>query len=349
MSASLGAFDAHPELEQLHILRDRRSRAVVVVAIHDTRLGPAFGGIRRWQYADVDAAVADARALAAAMTCKSAISGLDSGGGKAVLVDGGDLDRQAAYEFLGDFVEQLGGRFFTGPDVNTTEDDLRVVAARTRYCANPDAEGFRGLADSTARGVFAAARATAAHLDVSLEGLRVLVQGVGAVGSRLCAMFADAGSELLVADLSPDSVAQIVTRHGASPVGVEQVLHTECDLLVPCALGGLIDADAARSLPARAVVGAANNVLADAGAGAALHERGIPVAPAFVASAGALIHGVTWQLTGSLPTPERIDQIAEVTGQLLARSRAEDRPPATLAFAMAQERLADAPSRTTGR
>ena len=349
MSASLSAFDAHLEFEQLHILRDSRSHAVVVIAIHDTRLGPAFGGIRRWQYADVGAAVADAQALATAMTWKSAISGLDCGGGKAVLIDRGDLDRRAAYEFLGDFVEQLGGQFFTGPDVSTTDDDLRVVAGRTRFCANPDAEGFRGLADSTARGVFAAARATAAHLATPLEGLRVLVQGAGAVGSRLCAMFAEAGSELSVADLSRSAVEEVVATHRASPVEADQVLATPCDLFVPCALGGVVDAEAARSLPVRAVVGAANNVLADGDAGAILHQRGIPVAPDFVANAGALIHGVTWQLTGSRPPAGRIDQIAEVTRELLERSRAEDVPPDTLALAMARQRLAGAPPRAAGR
>ena len=265
--------------------------------------------------------------------------------GKAVLIDSVDLDSRAAYEFLGDYVEQMGGRFFTGPDVGTSDDDLRAVASHTRFCADPDEEGFRGLADSTARGVLAAVQATAAYIGASLEGLRVIVQGVGSVGRRLCALLSAAGAELLVADLSPAAVDEVVSRHHAVSIDVEDALTTPCDLFVPCALGGVLDIAAAEKIPTRAISGAANNVLANAEAGAVLHRREIPVAPDFIANAGGLIHGVSLQLTGVRPAVDRIDRIGRVVGELLQRSWREDVPPGELALAVARQRVTSGPAR----
>ena len=114
------------DCEQLRAVWDRNSRAQVLVAVHDTRLGPAHGGIRRWGYEDAAAAERDVVALARAMTWKCALAEVPAGGGKAVIIDRPDLDREAAYRVVGRVVEELGGAFYTGPDVNTTAEDLRV-------------------------------------------------------------------------------------------------------------------------------------------------------------------------------------------------------------------------------
>lgn len=328
------------DCEQVLLLRDPGSGARALIAIHDTRLGPAFGGIRRWRYGSCAEALADVAALARAMTWKCALAELPAGGGKAVVPDAPGLDRRRAYEFLGEQVERLGGRFFTGPDVGTTEEDLRAVAARTRFCADP--AGCAAIADGTARGVFAAVVATAGHIGRDLRGLRVLVQGLGAVGARLCARLAQAGADLLVADVDAARTAAAAAEHGARAVPAAAALTTPCDLLAPCALGGGIDAAVAASLPALAVCGAANNVLADARAGAVLHARGIPVAPDLAANAGGLIHGATLQLTGRAAPAARIDAIGAAVAELLARSRREDVPPLELAIAEARRRLLSA-------
>ncbi|MCA8966415.1 MAG: hypothetical protein KDC48_16160, partial [Planctomycetes bacterium] len=124
-------FLAEADCEQLLVVRDRRAAALAVVAVHDTAAGPAHGGIRRWPYPSLASAVTDVVALARAMTWKCALAGVPAGGGKAVILDRPDLDRGAAYRLVGRTVAQLGGRFFTGPDVGTTAADLDVVAGET--------------------------------------------------------------------------------------------------------------------------------------------------------------------------------------------------------------------------
>jgi leucine dehydrogenase len=334
-----GALAGVADLECVVLARDPRSGARAIAAIHDTRAGPAFGGIRRRGYAGLDDGLADAVALARAMTWKCALAALPAGGGKIVLFDAPDLDRRAAYEFVGELVEQLGGRLHTGPDVGTTPEDLVHVAKKTRHCATA-AHGDLGF--STARGVFAAIAATAAHQQRELRGLRVLVQGVGAVGRPLCRLLAEAGAELMVADVDAGRAQAVALSCDARVVPAADVVTADCDLLAPCALGGVLDVAAARSLRAHAVCGAANNVLADDAAGRVLHARGVPLAPDFVANAGGLIHGVLFELTGAPPPPERLARIGATVAELLAASRAEDVPPGELALRRARAIVAAA-------
>ncbi|MGE3172469.1 MAG: Glu/Leu/Phe/Val dehydrogenase dimerization domain-containing protein [Planctomycetota bacterium] len=334
--------DPLADCEQVLFARDPRSGARAIVAVHDTALGPAFGGIRRRRYPSLDAALQDALALARAMTWKCAMAGLPAGGGKIVLLDGDGVDRRAAYELVGEQVEMLQGRMYTGPDVGTTVADLQVVGTRTRHCAQ---QGHGDLGGSTARGVFAALRATADHAGVALDGARVLVQGVGAVGRRLCALLHAAGARLLVSDPDAAAVAAVVDEFGAEAIDPAAATATPCDLFAPCALGAVLDLAAAERLPARAVCGGANNVLADAAAGRALHRRGVPVAPDFVANAGGLIHGVLHELRGESITDAHLDAIGATTASLLQQSRRDDVPPGELALRAAQERVAAARAR----
>lgn len=329
----------HREFEQVLFLRDGRRAARAIVALHSTRLGPAFGGIRRWRYRGDEEALRDVLELARTMTWKCALADLPAGGGKAVILDEPGLDRRAAYELVGDAVAALGGRFHTGPDAGTTDADLRIVAERTRYCPGT---GHGDIGGSTAHGVFAALRACARAIGRDLDGLEVLVQGVGAVGHRLCERLAVAGAKLIVADVDAGAADRVASAHGARVVAPAEALRTGCDLFVPCALGGVLDTAVAASLPARAVCGAANNVLADDEAGRILHARGIPVAPDFVANAGGLIHGVMVHQDGREPDAARLDRIGDVTAELLARSRREDVPPRELAVAVARARVAGA-------
>jgi len=327
------------EPEQLHVLRDRDSGAVCVVAVHDTRLGPAFGGIRRWRYDDLDEAVGDVTALARAMTWKCALAGLPAGGGKAVILDREGLDRRAAYALVGRAVAQLGGRFFTGPDVNTTDDDLRVVREHTEFVAVGGDEGPGDLAAATAEGVFLAAGALAARLDLPFDGLRVVVQGLGAVGMGLCERLARAGAQLLVHDVLDARVQQAVQRLGARALQADELLSTPCDVFAPCALGGVLTERSAAELPARGVCGAANNVFASPVAMRALHDRGVLAVPDVIANAGALIQGATWHLTGRRTTDDDLRAIARTADEVLGRSLAERRPPNEIALEVALERL----------
>jgi leucine dehydrogenase len=331
---------ADADCEQVLVVRDRASGALAVIAVHDTRLGPAHGGIRRWAYGTLGEAVADVTALARAMTWTCALADVPAGGGKAVILDAPGLDRTAAYRLVGRATNQLGGRFFTGPDVGTTAEDLLLVAEETRFVATSQGDGPGDLAAATATGVAAGIGALAERLGAPVRGLRVAVQGLGAVGMQLCAQLHAAGAALIVSDMVPARVESAVRSFGAAAVPTERIVSEPCDVLAPCALGGVLGAAACETLPARGVCGAANNVFADAEAPFVLHRRGVPVVPDFVANAGALIQGVSWNLHHERIGPDRLRRIAATAGELLDRARTEDVPPSVLALQVARERVA---------
>jgi leucine dehydrogenase len=336
------------DCEEILIVRDRAAAAVVVVAVHDTRLGPAHGGIRRWPYRGLADAIDDLVQLAEAMTWKCALAGIAAGGGKAVILDHPGLDRPAAYRLVGRLVEQLGGRFFTGPDVGTTPDDLRIVAEQTRLVATGADEGSGDFGLATATGVAAAIGALAERLPAPLAGLRVAVQGLGTVGMQLCALLHEAGAHLVVADALAARANSAVEQFGAEVVAVDRIADTPCDVFAPCALGAVLTEAVAGRLPARGVCGAANNIFADDAAAQILHDRGVLVVPDFVANAGALIAGATWHLHGERVGLDRLRGIGATAGELLDRARAENVPPHRLALRVAKERLERAGTRVGG-
>ena len=108
----MGIFDtmSHYDFGELHLERDAATGLRAVIAIHDTRLGPALGGCRFIQYDSDDDAVVDALRLARSMTYKAALSGVPHGGGKAVIMrPAGEFDRVALFRAFGAFVDALGG------------------------------------------------------------------------------------------------------------------------------------------------------------------------------------------------------------------------------------------------
>jgi len=289
---------------------DRETGAWFVIAVHSTRLGPASGGTRAMVYPSVGDAVSDATRLAAAMTTKMAAAGLPMGGGKSVIalpapraaLDGAHWRRILQVHAAN--VQELGGTYTTGPDIGTDSADMDVLRETTPFAfGRSTATGGPGSgAPATALGVFTAVRAAVAEAGLGdgnggVTGLRVLVQGLGAVGARVAELAAEAGAELLVADVDPERCTAAAAR-GARIVPPTEVTRTRCDVVVPCATGGLLDAAVARTLPCAVVAGAANNQLADADAALVLARRGIVYAPDFVANAGGAIHLVGREVLG---------------------------------------------------
>ncbi len=333
----IGELAAH-DFEQIQILRDDAAGMLAFVAVHDTRLGPAFGGIRRWRYRHPGAALADALRLAEAMTLKCAAAGIPGGGAKVVLIDAPSLDRTAAYRRIGDFVEQMNGRFFTGPDVGTESSDLEEVGSRTNCVARPDQIG--NLAEPTAVGVFAGLRAVGDRLGFDgVRGLHVLVQGLGAVGFRLAQLLAGAGARVTVCDLDRERVERVRGELDVEVVEPGLLLSVSADIWAPCALGGVVHDLSLEHLKVRAIAGAANNVLASPAHGAVLFQRGVLYAPDFVINAGALIHGALSQLEGAPPDVARIEAIGARVGSILDTSIAEGTAPELVAQRMARDEL----------
>ncbi len=302
------AFNAGASLDALHspsldhekvlITRGIRSGLTISVAVHSTRLGPALGGARVWQYSSWLEAVEDSLRLSAGMTLKNAAAGLPRGGGKSVIFvpAGSTLDaaaKRAAMLDLGDAVDSLGGMYETAEDVGTSAEDMAVVSERTSHvCGLPaDRGGVGEPSEATAAGVYSAILAT---LDTTfgsplVRGRRATISGLGQVGGRLARRLAAAGASLLVTDVKPARRA-LAEEIGASWIepGDEHLFET--DLFVPCGVGGALSSTVISQLRCAAVVGAANNQLAEHDGAEQLAERGILWAPDFVANAGGVIY-----------------------------------------------------------
>lgn len=277
---------------------DRETGATFIIRVDSIRLGQAAGGTRAAQYNSLAGALQDAARLAGAMTLKMAVGNLPMGGAKSVIALPAarqDIDAVTWKRILrmhAQNVDRLNGTYWTGPDVNTTVEDMDILSDTTDFVFGRSIGrgGTGSSAPNTAFGVFAAMKATAQFCGLGeLDGLTVLVQGLGAVGGHLATMAARAGARVLVADVNSERTSW-AEQFGCISVAPAQVTTTPCDIFAPCAMGGVIDSTVAQQLRASAIVGAANNILADAAAGSVLHDRGILYAPDFVTNAGGAFH-----------------------------------------------------------
>jgi leucine dehydrogenase len=333
--------------EELVVRRGPRSGCEVIVAIHSTVLGPALGGLRMWPFATALDGVADALRLARGMTFKAAAAGLDLGGGKGVIrspaTNGAAGARRDMLLDFAEVVESLDGRYITAEDVGTGPDDMVVISEVTSHVTGMPAErgGTGDPSPFTALGVEAAIRSCAAHRRGSpdLTGLGIVVLGLGHVGGRLAQRLAEAGARLTVADVDPGKQA-LAHELGARWLKPDEALRARCDVLAPCALGGVIDRATIGELRAEIVCGAANNQLADEGLADDLARRGILYAPDFIANAGGLMnvyrelhrHDEEW-------TRERAAGIEQTLDRILATAEERKLTPLAAAYEIARERL----------
>jgi len=338
--------------EELVVRRGRRSGLFTMVAVHSTVRGPALGGCRMWTYADARLAVRDVLRLSGAMTLKAAVAGLPLGGGKGVIVRPpgealqGELRRAALLDFA-DTVASVDGRYLTAEDVGTSDDDMAVIAEGTHHVTGL-AGGSGDPSPWTALGSEAAIRAACERIfgSPSLDGRRVAVLGLGRVGGHLARLLAAAGAELVVADIDPAREA-LARELGAAWVTPDAALRAEADVLAPCALGGILTDETVAELRCRAVVGPANNQLANPSVADRLAERGILFAPDFVVSAGGIVN-IAVELEPGGYAAERAEPavraIGETMGRVLDDAGARGTTPLAAATALADERLSPGPS-----
>jgi leucine dehydrogenase len=263
-----------------------------ILAVHSTKLGPALGGTRFWQYATDEEAITDALRLSRGMTYKNAVAGLHLGGGKSIIIgDNKTKDREKIFRAHGRFVESLGGRYITAEDVGTSTKDMSYVQMETSHVA--------GLASKsgdpspvTAHGVFRAVQASANRKwgSDSLEGKTVAIQGCGSVGSYLAKELSAAGAKLIVSDIDSAKAARVAQLTGAKIVEGDAIFTADADIFSPCALGGIINDTTIPKLKVEIVAGGANNQLLEERHGDALQAKGILYAPDYVANAGGVIN-----------------------------------------------------------
>lgn len=338
---------AREGFEQVVALHDRASGLRAFLGIHDTRRGPAFGGVRRRVYRDEREALLDCLRLARAMTQKCVLADLPAGGAKVVVLGRSGVDAPAGYHYLAEVVEGLGGRFYTGPDMGTGARELGWMAERTRYVTDPGPRGPGQLAEATAEGVFRGIGVCLEHLDGAVEWARrtVVVQGLGVVGEQLARRLVDRGARVVGAEIDRVRARRLATELGIELVDPTRELGLHCDVFAPCALGGIVHDLTLERLRCRVVAGGANNVLTRAHHGDRLHERGVLYAPDVVINSGALVRGAIFHLEGRREPVERIgERVARVLAGVLAEAARTGEPPVRVAEREAARRLEGTPS-----
>lgn len=334
------------DYEQVLFCQDRRSGLKAIIAIHDTTLGPALGGTRMWNYASEDEALEDVLRLAKGMTYKHAVSGLDLGGGKAVIIGDPRRDKsEAMFRAFGRYIQGLGGRYITAEDVGTTVEDMDTIRLETSYVTgvSPTFGSSGNPSPATAFGVYHGMKAAAHEVFGSdrLEGKVVAVQGVGNVAYHLCRYLHEEGARLVVCDIYEHQVRRAVEEFGAKAVDPADIYDAECDIYAPCALGATISDETIPRLKAKIVAGSANNQLQEERHGRMLYDLGIAYAPDYVLNAGGVIN-IADELNGYNRERafRKIEEIRFSIARIFSISKELGIPTDQAAARLAEERIA---------
>jgi leucine dehydrogenase len=332
----LGQMGAHDH-EQVIAFNNNATGLRGFLAIHDTTLGPAFGGIRIWRYAAEEDALADALRLSRAMTYKASLAELPCGGGKTAIMLHDGMKRAEAFEALGAMIEGLNGRYRTARDVGITDDDLGAMGRATRYVAKEPSPELGDISEHTAIGLWHGMRACLEFCGIAKA--RVAIQGAGSVGLWLARILRKEGMEIVVADIDPAKAALLARECGGTIVPPGEILAAECDVLAPCALGGVITLESAQRVRARIVCGSANNTLASPEAADALAGRGVLYAPDYLVNAGGLIRGVEFMLLGRADSHPSLALIYDRMLRVARLAAERKTSPARVADELAEARL----------
>ncbi len=286
---------AHTGHEQVVFCQNKDAGLKAIIAIHNSVLGPALGGLRMWPYATEADALNDVLRLSRGMTYKAAVAGLNLGGGKAVIIGDPKKDKsEALFRAFGRFVNSLGGRYMTAEDVGIDVNDMEFVLKETDFVTGVhQVHGGSGdpspfTAYGTLQGLLAALHHQFGHEDVSAHTFAV--QGVGHVGMEFVKLLREQGAKVYVTDISPELVKRAEEQYGAIPVGLDEIYDTDADVYSPCALGGTVNEKTLPRLKCKIICGAANNQLATDAIGDEVQKRGILYAPDYAVNAGGLMN-----------------------------------------------------------
>lgn len=327
----------------LHFKVDSATGMKAIIAIHNTKLGPALGGCRFISYPNTTSAINDAMRLARGMSFKAASVNLPLGGGKSVIIKPeGPFDREAYFHAFGRFVHEINGRYITALDSGTLLSDMDIIHQHTPYVAslskyNGDPSPY------TALGIFRGIQAAVEFKfgKNNLQGLHIAIQGLGHVGYLLASHLHEAGAKLTVADINTDRVNSAVNEFGAKAVESGIIHKVACDVFSPCALGAIINDTSIQELQTSIIAGAANNQLAHRYHGKILHDKGIVYAADYIINAGGLIFAASKYLnTHEEEVIQQINGIGTSLHEIFVKSQRDNQPASDIADSLAQEKLA---------
>lgn len=331
---------------QLHFFTDSTHALQAIVAIDSLARGPALGGCRFVEYDSTHEAIHDVIRLAKGMTLKAAITNLNFGGGKAVIIKPKQLkNRQKLFERFADFFHALNGQYITAMDSGTTLEDMQTIANKTDYVihlkphhqfptANPSSY--------TALGIFYGIQAAAQHRfnSTNLNNLHIAISGMGNVGYALGEYLIKAGAHLTITDINPRAIQSFLKQYPAQTCSPEQFYSLPCDILSPCALGGCLNKETIPQLNTKIIAGSANNQLATKDCGKEIHSRNILYTPDFALNAGGLIQATSLYLNHNEHTAlKKIKSIYEIIQTIFTRAQQKNQSPETVAIELAIENL----------
>lgn len=319
-----------------------------IIAIHDTTLGPALGGTRMWPYKTEADALRDVLRLSRSMTYKAAITGLNLGGGSAVIIGDSHKDKtEALLRMFGKFVKNLNGEYITAEDVGTNTRDMEYIRMETQHVSGLS-ENIGGSGDPTpvaARGVYMGIKGCLKELygNDGLAGKSIVVQGTGHVGENLVKLLREENAKVYVSDIDEDRLRQVAKKYGAEAVEHNSIFDLDVDIYAPCALGATINTKTISRLKCAIIAGSANSQLEDEVLhGQMLLDKGILYAPDYVINAGGLINMYSEIARfNKKRTLQLTENIYEAIRNVLKLSKAENISTIEAANKIAEKRIAD--------
>lgn len=353
---SVFEFEDFENHEHVNFFTDEETGLKAVIAIHNTALGPAMGGCRMRPYKNEQEAIKDALRLSSGMSRKAAIAKVPFGGGKTVVWGNPEKDKSRGLLLaLGRVIKAFEDRYYTGEDMGMDNEDFLIVGEIAPNLVGVDKTGkLTSSGAITAYGVLYAMQAAMAQETGgdSLSGKTVAIQGLGHVGLKLVELLTEEGAKTIVSDINEKAVKKAVENWGAKAVGTDAILFQDCDLLSPCAMGGILTGEMVKKLKCGMIVGAANNQLADLTIADRLAERGIVYLPDYVANQGGLIRVAHEGMARLENRPYSEDEvmdylknIPDTVTEVLRRAREEGVTPLIAAERIARQRIEAAEAR----
>jgi len=334
--------------QNIFICNDKEVGLKAIVAIHDTTLGPAIGGVRMLPYATEAEAIEDALRLSKAITYKASLAGLNLGGGSAIIIGNNRTEKsEVLMRRFGRFINGLNGNFIASIDVGTTQKDLEYIHAETNYVAGLPTS-LNGSGDTTvfaAKGVYYGIKAAIKELygDDNLAGRKIAVQGVGSVGEHLVSLLRAENARVYVSDMTEERKMKIAAKYKAEPITYSTSFELDADVYAPCALGGTVNPDTVPRMRCKIIAGSANNqLLEEEKTVQLLKDNNILYTPDFLINAGALISCFS-ELGGygADRTDHLIRYIYTATRHVIQKSKEENISTYQAAKELAEKRIQD--------
>ena len=332
--------------EQVVFLRDKETGLKAIIAIHNTIMGPSLGGVRMWNYRNEIEALEDVLRLSRGMTYKAAISGLELGGGKAVILGDSSIHKsEALLRRFGQFVESLGGKYITAKDVGMEPKDMEYIKMETNHVTGT-VEELGGSGDPspvTAYGVYMGMKAAAMYRwgNNNLQGRTILIQGIGHVGEYLVNHLTAEKANIYINDINQERLDFVSKKYDAKIIDCDSIFDLNMDIYSPCALGATLNSESIQKLKCEIIAGSANNQLEDENKHAnQIKEKEIIYAPDFLINAGGLIN-VYSEIKGFSRERalERTKGIYNITLEILNKSEEDGITTNEAAISIAEQRL----------